>query len=369
MLEIALHKRFGAFELDVAFTMHNGLMVLFGPSGSGKSLTLQVIAGMVEPDAGYICLDGRPVFDSRRRLNVSPQQRRVGYVPQHYALFPHLTVAQNIGFGLTRLTRAARQQRIAELVDLFGLQDLVRQRPRQLSGGQQQRVALARAMAVQPQLLLLDEPFAALDMSLRSALRQELMQVQKRSGITLLMVTHDLDDVYALGQQVIVYDGGRVIQQGSRDEIFFQPANRRVAEFVQTANILPAVVDRTDPGTLWLCWQGQRLAAMPQALAPGSPVYLCIRPSQVFIVRPDRLTARQRENLLEVSVVGEHMHAEMYTLYLRLDDSNAAYDLELLLPAYVYHRLNLADTKRLVVELKRQDIHVMRRQESAAPPA
>ena len=360
MLDIALRKRLGAFELDIAFAVDDELAILFGPSGSGKSLTLQAIAGTLQPDAGHIRLDGRALFDSRERLNLAPQQRRVGYVPQNYALFPHLTVEDNIGFGLTALSRRERRQRVEELVGLFGLQALMRQRPRQLSGGQQQRVALARALAIRPRILLLDEPFAALDVSLRSALRQELKQVQARSGVNILMVTHDLADVYALGQRVIVYDAGRIIQEGSRDEVFFQPANHRVATFVQTGNILPAVVEQSDADTLWLNWQGRQLAAPPlPALAPGTPVHLCIRPSQILIVRPDRLTARARENLLNVEIVNNELHAEMHTLYLRLPDSDAPHDLELALPSYVYHRLELASAKCITVELRRRDMHVI----------
>jgi molybdate transport system ATP-binding protein len=231
--------------------------------------------------------------------------------------------------------------------------------PHQLSGGQQQRVALARALAVQPQLLLLDEPFAALDAVLRDALRQELMQVQARWGIRMLLVTHDLADVFALGQRVIVYDGGRVLQQGPRDEVFFRPVSRRVAEFVRTGNILPAVVERVEAETLWLRWQGHRLATAPLPLAPGTRVDLCIRPTQVLIVRPDRVTTRPRENLLWGHIVGEVRHAEMYTLYLHLDDSAAKYDLEVLLPGYVYHRLGLETTRRILVELRRQALHVI----------
>ncbi len=361
MLDLVLRKRFDAFQLDIAFAVDDELIVLFGPSGSGKSLTLQAIAGTVEPDVGHIYLDGQPVFDSQVHLNVASQQRQVGYVPQNYALFPHLTVGENIGFGLIDLSRRERHQRVLELVELFGLEGLVKHRPRQLSGGQQQRVALARALAIRPRLLLLDEPFAALDESLRSALRQELKQVQARSGVKILMVTHDLADVYAFGQHVIVYDAGQIIQQGSQDEVFFRPATHRVAAFMQTENILPAVVERAESGTLWLQWQGQRLAAAPHPLEPGTPVYICVRPSQLLIVRPGRLTARQRENVLKLEVVGSDRRAEMQTLYLRLYDSDAVHDLRLDLPSYVYRRLELDNVKCLTVELRREDLHVIGR--------
>jgi molybdate transport system ATP-binding protein len=370
MLEVTFRKRLAGFELDAAFATDKELVVLFGPSGSGKSLTLQAIAGIVRPDTGRILLDGRPLYDSATRHSLPPQQRHVGYVPQHYALFPHLSVAENIAFGLQRLPRRDRTRRAAELLELFGMPGFERRLPRQLSGGQQQRVALARALAVQPRLLLLDEPLAALDGVLRETLRQELLQVHARWGITVLLVTHDLADVFALGQRVLVYDSGRIIQQGSRDEVFFRPQSRRVAEFVHTRNILPAVVEGAAAGTLWLRWQDRLIAATAQPLAPGTPVYLCIRPGQVLIVRPERLASRPRDNLLAGDIIRETMHAETYTLYLRLEHSRAAYDLEITLPSYVYHRLGLDTGKRIIVELSRQAVHVMPRQsEVAVAPA
>lgn len=362
MLEVALQKRLAGFQLDVAFQVTQELVVLFGPSGSGKSLTLQAIAGTVRPDAGRIIVDGQPLYDSLQGLHRPPQQRRAGYVPQQYALFPHLTVADNIAFGLRRLARRWRRQRVAELLELFGMQGLEGRLPRQLSGGQQQRVALARALAVQPRLLLLDEPFAALDATLRETLRQELAQVQARWDITTLLVTHDLADVFALGQRVLVYDAGHIIQQGTRDEVFFQPATQRVAEFVRTGNILPAVVERAEAETLWVRWHDHLLATRPQALAPGTLVYLCIRPTQILIVRPQRLKARQRENLLRGTLVRETLQTETYTLYLRLEHSQTDADLEVAVPGYVYHRLGLATDKRLTVELGRNALHVIPRQ-------
>ena len=359
MLDVALRKRLGEFQLDAAFSAPRGLITLFGPSGSGKSLTLQSLAGTIQPDDGRIVLDGQAIFDSERGLNLSAQKRRVGYVPQHYALFPHLSVVDNVGFGLTRLATGARRQRVAELLDSFQLQALASRRPHQLSGGQQQRVALARALAVQPRLLLLDEPFAALDAGLRGTLREELAQVQRLWNISMLIVTHDLSDVFALGQRVVVYDHGRVIQQGTRDEVFFSPASKRVAEFVQTGNILPATVERVDGHTLWLRWGGRLLQATGRPMAPGAPVYACIRPTQILIVRPDRSAARERQNVLRGAVVRTDMHAETYTLHLRLDDSDAAYDLEIVLPGYVYHRLSVHATPTLMVELNPRDLHVI----------
>lgn len=361
MLEVVLHKRLDGFRLDVAFAAQNELVVLFGPSGAGKSLTLQAIAGTIPPDAGRIIIDGQAVYNSVQSLDLSPQVRRVGYVPQHYALFPHLTATANIGFGLARLPRHEREQRVREMVALFGLQGLVHRRPRELSGGQQQRVALARALAVQPRLLLLDEPFAALDVSLRETLREELLRVQARTGITVVMVTHDLADAFALGQRIVVYEAGRVIQQGTREEVFFHPATRHVAELVGTRNILSAVAERSDGETLWVQWQGHHIAVPARPISSGTPVDLCIRPTQILIVRPDRLGERERVNLLSGTIVREQMHRETYTLHLRVDGSQAAADLEISLPGYVYHRLALDVDKRVIVELRQQALHVMPR--------
>ena len=369
MLEVTFQKRLPGFALDVAFTTDKELAVLFGPSGAGKSLTLQAIAGTVPPDAGRILLDGQLLYDSSKRHHLPPQQRHVGYVPQHYALFPHLSVAENIAFGLGGVPRRVRSQRVAELLALFGMPGFEPRLPRQLSGGQQQRVALARALAVQPRLLLLDEPFAALDDMLRETLRQELLQVHARWGITVLLVTHDLADVFALGQRVLVYDDGQIIQQGTRDEVFFRPNSRRVAEFVHTRNIVPAVVEHTTAETLWVLWQGYMIATPPQPLLPGTPVYLCIRPTQVLIVHPERLTSQRRENLLYGDIVRETMHAETSTLFLRLEHSNAAYDLEITVPRYVYHRFGLDTEKRIIVELRRQAMHVIPRQSDAGANA
>ena len=364
MLEVDFQKRLDGFRLNIVFAAQNELVVLFGPSGSGKSLTLRTIAGTMPPDAGRIVIDNQAVYDSSQQLNLPPQVRQVGYVPQHYALFPHLTAAANISFGLAHLPRHKREQRVSEMVTLFGLQGLAHRRPHELSGGQQQRVALARALAVRPRLLLLDEPFAALDVSLREALREELVQVQARTGITVMMVTHDLTDAFALGQRMIVYDAGQVIQQGPREEVFFHPANRHVAELVRTKNVLPAVAERTEGDTLWVQWQRHRIAVPACPIASGTPVDLCVRPTQILIIRPDRLRERERVNLLAGTIVREQMHDETYTLHLQVDGSQAAYDLEISLPGYVYHRLALEADKRVMVELRQQALHVMPRNSS-----
>lgn len=363
MLEVAIQKRLDGFLLDTAFTTDHGFVVLFGPSGSGKSLTLQAIAGAIQPDRGRIVVDHSPFYDSTRHILLPPQTRRIGYVPQHYALFPHLTVEKNIAFGLVKLSRSEQRQRVRELLDLFSLQGLAHRRPRELSGGQQQRVALARVLAIQPRLLLLDEPFTALDAPLRASLRQELLQLQERLGLKIVLVSHDHADAFALGQQIIVYNEGRVIQQGVRDDIFFRPATRRVAELVGTGNILPATVERSEKDFAWMHWQGHRIITKPTSLPVGASAFLCIRPTQILVVRSDRLEERPRENVRTGKIVNETMLAETYTLHVQLDASQTAYDLVLELPGYVYHRLALAREQRIMIELRPESLHVIARSE------
>jgi molybdate transport system ATP-binding protein len=204
------------FSLEAAFATEEDVVVLFGPSGAGKSLTLQAIAGLTAPDAGRIVVGERVLFDAEKNIRVPARQRDVGYVFQDYALFPHLTVAQNVAFGLKwgwpwYLPRGDWPH-LEEVLDIFELAPLRDSLPRDLSGGQRQRVALARALIRRPRLLLLDEPFSALDALLRAKMRRELRQVQECFHLPVILITHDPEDVAALAQTVVVYDRGRIRQ-------------------------------------------------------------------------------------------------------------------------------------------------------------
>lgn len=216
MLEVCLYKRLEGFTLDVAFVARAPITALLGPSGSGKTVTLRSIAGAIRPQAGRIALDDTVLFDAERGIEQPPRARRVGYVPQHYALFPHLDVVGNVGFGLKHAASPDGRRLIAELLELTGLSGLERRRPRSLSGGQQQRVALARALIVRPRLLLLDEPFAALDTPTRVGLRTGLLELQRRLGFRALLVTHDPEDAASLVGQTVTFDHGRVVSGSDR---------------------------------------------------------------------------------------------------------------------------------------------------------
>jgi len=213
MLQVAFTHRIGSFDLAPEFTAGNGITALVGASGAGKTLTLRAIAGLIMPHAGRITMQGDALFDDERGVRLSPQARRIGVVFQQYALFPHLSVAQNVAYGLTHLPEAERQADVERWLTLVGLETYASRWPRDLSGGQQQRVALARALAPAPRLLLLDEPFAAVDMGLRRRLREELRRLQQTVGTPMVLVTHDLDEVRQLADHVVVLDHGRVVHR------------------------------------------------------------------------------------------------------------------------------------------------------------
>ncbi len=369
-LAVRIARRLRGFLLDVAFSSGRETVVLFGPSGGGKSLTLKAIAGIVRPEAGRIEVGGRLLYDSDLGVNVPPHQRRVGYVPQGYALFPHLSVAENIAYGLRGLERGPRQDTVREMLALAGLAGLEERRTRQLSGGQQQRVALARALAVRPDILLLDEPFSALDAPMRRELRDEVTALQGQMGITMLIVTHDLADAFALGRRIVVIDSGRVLQEGSREDVFYRPATRRVAELVGMRNVFAASVVRVEEGTVRVDWEGRELeAALPAgsggALTPGRPVNVCIRQTQIMIRRPDDAYTGRR-NLLSGRIVDEIISAEDYRLFVSLRGSAAAYDLQIELPGYTYFRLGLDQNKEIEMSVRPEAVHLIPRSAEGA---
>lgn len=239
-LAVDVVKQVNGFRLEVDWQIANELAVLFGYSGAGKSLTLQLIAGLMQPDAGRITANGEVMFDSQKRINMPPQRRFLGYVFQDLALFPHMTVWQNIAYGGTGLNRVARQERVREMLKIFHLEGLAEKHPAEISGGQKQRVALARALIRRPRALLLDEPFSALDNPLRREMRQVLKQIHMEFSIPVILVTHDLLEAITLADTLFIYHGGRIVQRGAPQEVISQPINADVADLVQTpAGIIP----------------------------------------------------------------------------------------------------------------------------------
>jgi ABC-type sulfate/molybdate transport systems ATPase subunit len=356
-LDFTASARLGSFEYGAAFEARDEIVVLFGHSGAGKSLTLQYVSGLAKPDRGRITINGETVFDSNAGLNLPAQARHVGYVVQDLALFPHMTVAENVGFALPR--GLAGRRRVGELLAMLGLEGFGNRRPATLSGGQQQRVALARALARDATVLLLDEPFSALDESLRSSLRRELLRLRKELGLTILFVTHDLREAHLLADRLAVFDDGHVLQFGAREDVFRRPLSRRVAELTGVANILRGRVTGRDADSLVVDVDGLLLRCARQSeerCSAGQPVDIAVRAERVTLRRSPHEEGRI-DNRFEGLVVEEFPFGSSHTLHL--SPVGPGPDLVCELAARPYEVLGVEARKRWTIELRPEDLHVM----------
>lgn len=246
MFEVRINKMLPGFSLKVSFSINREILAIVGPSGSGKSLTLQCISGLMNPDEGYINVNGRVLYDSENGLDLPSQERKIGYVFQNYALFPHLTVYDNIAFGISRHDRTKIDERVCYLLEKMHLSDFKHRHPRHLSGGQQQRIALARALAPEPEILLLDEPFSALDTQVRGELERELLAIHDFYKGNIIFVSHNLEEAYRLSSQIAVYDAGRILQLGPKNDLINAPASKTVARLTGVRNLAEGVIENID---------------------------------------------------------------------------------------------------------------------------
>ena len=291
-IQARIAKRFppgpesAGFSLNVEFQTAAGVTVLFGRSGAGKTLTLDAIAGFVRPDQGRIMVDDEILFDAASGVNVPPQGRHCGYVFQNYALFPHMTLRQNLEFAAERRPRLERHRRVRELIEQFRLTEVAGRRPHELSGGQKQRCSIARALVGGPKVLLLDEPARGLDASLRIELYELLRQVRAEYKTPIVLVTHDLEECFEVGDEMLVYGDGRLIQTGPPRKVYEAPANVDVARLLGAFNLLNVEIRALDPGgnSSRLRYQDADLAGpyFPGRLI-GDRVWLCVRPDQLRV--------------------------------------------------------------------------------------
>ncbi len=290
------------FSLDIDFQAAPGFTILFGPSGAGKTTLLDCVAGLVAPDVGRISVGERVLFDENPPIHVPVAKRGIGYVLQDLALFPHLTVEHNTAYGLAHLSRSARKERVAAMLQEFRIDHLSQQLPAKISGGERQRVALARALVTDPCVLLLDEPLAALDASTKARIIDDLRRWNQLHRIPILYVTHGREEVMALGERVLVMDQGRIIAQGTPHEVLRAPLQETVAQLAGFENIFDAVVESVHPdrGTLTCKLQGDKPGSLVEIETPlvrteaGSHLRVGIRAGDILlaITLPTGLSAR-----------------------------------------------------------------------------
>jgi molybdate transport system ATP-binding protein len=306
MIQARIRKRYApgpessAFDLDVSFEAGDGVTVLFGASGAGKTLTLDSIAGFSRPDAGRIMLDDRILFDGDSSVSLRPQDRGCGYVFQNYALFPHMTLRENLAFAAERLPRLERHRRVNEMLDRFRVTEFAGRYPHEVSGGQKQRCSIARALIVHPRLLLLDEPARGLDAALREDLYDVLRELRESFRVPILMVTHDLEAAFAVGDEMLVYESGRIPQRGKPGSVVRQPVSEDVARLFGYATFLQAEIVRLNPvdGSSLLRFLDREFCGQyfPGSLI-GDRLTLCARPDEL------RLADSPGENRIAAAAV------------------------------------------------------------------
>jgi iron(III) transport system ATP-binding protein len=312
-----LHKRFGSHSVLADLDLEapaGSLTAILGPSGSGKTTLLRLLAGFDTPDRGTIRI-GEQLVDAEG-THVHPEHRKIGYVPQEGGLFPHLTVKANVAFGLPR---AARRHGVSDLLDMVGLGELARRYPHQLSGGQQQRVALARALAVKPEIVLLDEPFASLDAHQRSSVREDVGRILRESSATTLLVTHDQDEALSLADLVAVLRDGKIAQCATPQELYTWPVDDELARFIGEANVIAGVLKGTlvdtPLGKLEAQWRGEPLPS-------GSAVRVLVRPEQIDMTATDGAHTTDGAGGLTGQIVRAGYHGHDAVLHVQIDEQH-----------------------------------------------
>lgn len=341
-IEASLEMELGVF----------GITILFGSSGCGKTTVLRCLAGLERPNEGHIRSGGQDWFRAESGLDVPTPRRRIGLVFQDSALFPHLTVAGNIAYGLKGRRAEERTSRVLDLLERVGLQGLGHRKPRELSGGQKQRVALARALAPEPDLLLLDEPFASLDRPSAQELRHNLRRVLQDLGIPAILVTHNREDALALGDRMILMHEGRILQCGTPMELFSRPGSRDAAERLGLGTLVRTRVEPQSGGLLRL-WVGDRALIAPDPGGDLTEAYACIRSEGVSLERSGSGLQTQR-NRLPAKVTALHPAGPLVRVEL-----DCGFPMEALITAWACEDLGVDVGDELLALIKASAIHVI----------
>lgn len=362
MLSVSVRKsrrtHSSVFELDVSINVSPGITILFGPSGAGKSTLLDCIAGLSTPDSGLIASGQDVLFDSASHLNLPPQKRRIAYVFQTLALFPHMTVEENVKFGLTALSETQRHVRALETLAAFHVFEIRHQKPAKISGGEKQRVALARSLVTLPRVLLLDEPLTGLDAELKNAIIDDLRAWNKLNAIPILYVTHSRDEVDALGERVIAMDHGRIVSEGTPLDVLDAPRRKRLAQAAGFENILSGtVVDLREADGVMRVRLGGNARELEVPLgyaAPGDAVQVAIRAGDILLAteKPSGLSAR---NIFDGRIVSLEQRGTMIVARV---DSGTIFTVHLTPGAQ--RALELAPGQHVWLVLKTHSCHLVR---------
>jgi molybdate transport system ATP-binding protein len=350
-------REVASFVLDVSFEAPPGITILFGPSGAGKSTLLDCVAGLARPNAGKVAIGENVLFDAAMRIDVPPQKRCIAYVFQSLALFPHLTVKQNIEYGLRDLAELERRMRVEEILQAFRIATLQNQKPSQISGGEKQRTALARSLVTQPRLLLLDEPLTGLDAELKSAIVEDLRAWNAEKRIPILYVAHSREEVDALGERVMAIDDGRVVSHGAPMDVLDAPRRKRLAQAAGFENLLRAtVLDlRESDGVMRVrLGESKREIEVPLAHASvGDRVQIAIRAGDILLAsqRPHGLSAR---NVLEGKILSLEQRGTMFVARV---DCGVAFAVHVT-PGAV-RAIELAKEKQVWLVLKTHSCHLV----------
>ncbi|HEY4903865.1 MAG TPA: ATP-binding cassette domain-containing protein [Candidatus Sulfotelmatobacter sp.] len=366
-LTVQLHKQFGqardAFSLDLEFHAAPGFTILFGSSGAGKTSILDCVSGLLLPDAGHVAIDDWVLFDTSTSVNVPTAKRQIGYVFQDLALFPHLTVWENIEYGLSHLLRGQRRDRCASILDAFRVSGLGTRKISEVSGGERQRVALARTLVTDPAVLLLDEPLAALDAATKAKIISDLRSWNAAHGIPILYVTHSREEVFALGERVVAIEAGRIVSQGTPHEVLDAPRQETIAQLAGFENIFDATVESTNPdrGTMTckLFAEGQNSVTFETPLIRaevGTQLRVGIYAGDILlaIVPPVGLSAR---NVIEGNIVSLEQRDVVVSARV-----NCGVEMEVHFTLAARDALQLASGRQVWLVIKTHSCRLMQRQ-------
>lgn len=345
-----------SFTVDVNFEAGNELVVLFGQSGSGKTTTLRCIAGLEKPNGGKIKVNEKVYFDCHKRIELPPQQRSLGYVFQNYALFPHMDVKKNITYGLNGWKEEEKEKRMKEMLQLLHIEGLEDHYPAQLSGGQKQRVALARALASKPDILLLDEPFSALDMVVRMKLREKIIKIQKDLDIPVLFITHNRVEAFTLADKIVILHEGKVQQAGTPEEVFYHPKNRHVAELVGVSNIFDdaEIMECSNSDTTIIKTGNMSLITRRTHHKPGDKVAWGIRPENLDLLPPHKKDSENEVNTFKGTIATVVNKGASKMMAIELDGDNKMILIEI--SNRVSEELKLQPGSQCLIKIKPENL-------------